>query len=424
MRYQRRVIDDVLDSYFPDMAAIALRGAKGVGKTATAAQRAQTAYGLQNVEQRQVLEGQPELIRSGPFPVLIDEWQLHPPIWDVVKTAVDDDPTGGRFLLAGSADVPPGTRIHSGAGRIDSFIMRPMSLVERGVATPTVSLGKLLSGEEQQVTGESECGLRGYVEEIFASGFPGIRTLPERVRSRRLDSYQQLIVEKDVPENGARVRNPAGLLAWLRAYGAGSSTTASYEKIMETATPGQADKPGRKGAENYKEVLSRLFILEPLPAWMPSLGSFRELTQGPKHHLVDPALAAHMEGVDPAGLLKGESSVLTPEGSSWLGMLFESLVVQSVRTYAELSDAKVRHLRTARGRQEIDIIVEDRWRRVVAIEVKLAAAPRDEDVKHLNWLEGKIGTNRHLERVLITTGHHAYRRKDGVAVVPFALLGP
>ncbi|WP_022873582.1 ATP-binding protein [Nesterenkonia alba] len=424
MAYTRRVLDDLLDEMFPHMAAVAIQGAKGVGKSATALQRAQKSYELQDPAQRALLEAQPHQIDSGPFPLLIDEWQLYPPIWDFVKTSVDRDPAGGRFLLAGSADVPPGTRIHSGAGRIDRFTMRPMSWAERRVAEPVVSLAQLLRGDVDSVEGETAVGLEDYVHEIFRSGFPGIRDLPERVRAERLTSYVELIAHKEIPEQGSMVRNPDLMLSWLRAYGAASSTDASYEKIRDAATPGREVKPRKATVQHYRELLSRTFILEPLPAWTPSISPLRELTQSPKHHLLDPALAAHMEGVDPDGLLSGTASILTPDGSTWLGMLFESLVVQSVRVYAQAVGAKVRHLRTARGRQEIDIIVEDRWRNVVAIEVKLAAAPRDEDVKHLNWLQSKIDGHRKIARVVINAGDYAYRRADGVLVLPLALLGP
>lgn len=422
--YRRRIIDGLLDDLLPELAAIALEGAKGVGKTATASQRAATVYSLQNPDQREILASSLDLVAAGPFPVFIDEWQLYPAVWDRVKTAVDDDPIGGRFLLAGSADTPPGTRIHSGAGRIDKFTMRPMSLVERGFEKPTVSLAKLLRGESQPIAGTTERTLRDYVEEIFRSGFPGIRDLPPRARRHRPQTYVDRIVEKDIPENGGHVREPESLRAWLYAYSAATSTDTTYETILNAATPGQSSKPSQKTALRYRDLLTRLFILDPIPAWSPSLSPLSTLTKAPKHHLVDPAIPAHLVGIGPEGLIQGERSLLTPDGSTWLGSLFESLAAQSVRVYAQASDAKVRHLRTKGGRQEIDLIVEDWERNTVAIEVKLAGAARNDHVKHLNWLQEKIGTDRRLARVVITSGTQAYQRADGVAVVPLALLGP
>ena len=143
MDYQRRIIDDVLDDLFPHLAAIALEGAKGVGKTATGSQRAATILSLNNSEQREIVRADDDYVTQVPTPVLVDEWQLVPDVWDRVRAAVDIDSTGGRFLLAGSAGVAPGVRIHSGAGRIVSLPRRPLSFAERSVAEPPVSLRSL-----------------------------------------------------------------------------------------------------------------------------------------------------------------------------------------------------------------------------------------------------------------------------------------
>ena len=182
MEYRRRIIDAALDELFPHLAAIALEGAKGVGKTATASQRARTRLDLADPNQRRSVNASYDLVAQLPTPVLVDEWQREPPVWDRVRKAVDDDSTGGRFLLAGSAGVSPGVRIHSGAGRIVSFTMRPLSFAERAVLTPTVSLRSLLSGGRPPITGNSTVDLPHYVDEILRSGFPGIRDLPARAR--------------------------------------------------------------------------------------------------------------------------------------------------------------------------------------------------------------------------------------------------
>lgn len=174
MSYRRRIVDDVLDELFPNLAAIALEGAKGVGKTATAGQRAATVISLDLPGQRETVAADVDHIMQVPRPVLIDEWQLHPAVWDRVRMAVDDDHAGGQFLLAGSAGVAPGVRIHSGAGRIVSIAMRPMSLAERGLADPTVSLRELLTGSRPKIGGRSRMDLGAYTDEILGSGFPGI----------------------------------------------------------------------------------------------------------------------------------------------------------------------------------------------------------------------------------------------------------
>lgn len=423
MSYQRRIIDGVLDELFPHLAAVALEGAKGVGKTATASQRARTILSLDRPGQRETLAANLDYITKVPPPVLIDEWQLEPTVWDRVRAAVDEDNTGGRFLLAGSAGVSPGVRIHSGAGRIVSIRLRPLSFNERGLTGPTVSLRELLAGDRPDIYGHSPVDLSTYADEILASGLPGIRTLPERARNVQLDSYIARIVEHELPDNGVTVRRPRALNAWLTAYGAATATNASYSTILDAATAGERDKPARGTVDSYREHLTRIFVLDPIPAWIPVFNPLKRLTHTPKHHLVDPALAARLVKIEKNGLLRGEGERVSASTGTWLGALFESLVAQSVRVYADAVQAQVGHLRTKDTTREIDLIVEGTDRQVVAIEVKLAATVNDHDVRHLNWLGQQIGS-RLSDRVIITAGEHAYRRRDGVAVVPLALLGP
>lgn len=423
MPYRRRIVDEALDELFPHLAAIALEGAKGVGKTATATERATTVIALDNPAQRETVSADLDYITQVPGPVLLDEWQLLDGVWDRVRRAVDTDDTGGQFLLAGSADVLPSARIHSGAGRIVSLRMRPLSLAERDLIEPTVSLAELLTGSRPKVGGQSAVDLSTYTDEILNSGFPGIRALPDRPRKEQLDGYITRIVERDLRENGVNVRRPERVRAWLAAYGAATATDTSYTKILDAATAGETAKPARATVDNYRDHLIRLFVLDPLPAWIPAFNPLKRLTQSPKHHLVDPALAARLVGVGKAGLLRGDGERPNEATGTWLGALFESLAAQSVRVYADAASARVGHLRTKETDHEIDLIVEGESRNVVAIEVKFSETVGDKDVRHLNWLHDQIG-DRLADRVLITTGDFAYRRPDGVAVVPLALLGP
>jgi len=424
MAYRRRIIDATLDELFPYLGAIALDGAKGVGKTATATERAATVMDLSARGRREALTSNEDLILQVPSPVLIDEWQLVPDVWDAVKRAVDADPTGGRFLLAGSAGVAPGVRVHSGAGRIVSLKMRPLSMAEREISDPTVSLQTLLLGGAPAVGGHTSLGVSQYADEVLASGFPGIRHLPERPRDRQLDSYITRITEHELPENGVAVRRPRALRAWLASYAAATASTAAYTTILDAATAGEDEKASRATVDTYREELTRLFILDPLPAWIPAFNPLKRLGLAPKHHLVDPAIAARLVGVGKLGLLAGDGVSVSPTTGTWLGALFESLAVQSIRVYAEAAGAEVGHLRTIGSYpREIDVIVEGSDRRVLAIETKLASTVSDSDVRHLNWLGEQIG-DRLVDKVVVTTGDTAYRRRDGVAVVPLALLGP
>jgi predicted AAA+ superfamily ATPase len=360
---------------------------------------------------------------QGERPVLIDEWQRLPQAWDLVRRAVDDGARPGSYLLTGSAlpDPPP---THSGAGRIVTVRLRPLALSER-LQTASVSLSELLEGRRGAVTGATDVALTEYTEEILASGLPGVRPLSGRARRRQLDGYLDRVVDRDIPdEAGVVIRNPAALRRWMTAYAAASSTTATFETVRDAASAGHEHKPSKNATQAYRDALTRVWLLEEVPAWIPTDNRLRELGQAPKHQLADPALAAQLLGVQSATLLAGKSAgPAIPREGTLLGALFESLATLSLRVYAAHSEAKVRHLRTARGRQEVDLIVERADGSVVAFEVKLARSVSAGDAKHLTWLGEKLG-ERVLDRVIVTTGAEAYRRQDGVAVVPLALLGP
>jgi predicted AAA+ superfamily ATPase len=421
--YLPRVIDDELDALFPHLAAIALEGAKGVGKTATAIRRARTVHRLDEPGELAVIEAEPGLIAGSPRPVLVDEWQRVPATWDVVRRAVDDRAPGGSFLLTGSA-TPLDGPAHSGAGRIVRARMRPLSLAERALDVPTVSLSALLTGDRPQVQGRTTVDLRAYTREIVASGLPGLRGLPDRPRRAQLDSYIDQVVDRDVADAGARVRSPATLRRWLAAYAAATATTASYDTIRDAATSGEHDKPAKSTTQPYRDTLQRIWILDPLPAWLPTRNTLSRLSSPPKHHVLDPALAARLVGADLASLLEGASpGPAVPRDGTLLGALFESLVTLSVRVYAQAAEASVGHLRTRGGRQEVDLIVARADQQVVAIEVKLGGVVDDRDVRHLRWLREQLDGDL-LDAVVVNTGPAAYRRPDGIAVVPAALLGP
>lgn len=423
-RYRRRIVDDEIDELFGDLAAIAIEGPKGVGKTRTALQRAKTVHRLDDPAELVVAQADPARLLEGPRPVLIDEWQRLPEIWDLVRRAVDDGTPPGSFLLTGSA-VPDPPPTHSGAARIVTLRMRPLALSERLQQAPSVSLAELLSGTQAPIEGTTDLSLTDYVDEILASGLPGLRSLSERARRRQLDGYVDRVVDRDIPDDaGVVIRNPAQLRRWMAAYAAASSTTASFETVRDAASAGHESKQSKNATQAYRDALARVWVLDEVPAWIPSNNHLSELGHAPKHQLADPALAAQLLGVQESTLLTGQSSGPTiPRDGTLLGALFESLATLSVRVYAGHSEARIKHLRTARGRQEIDLIVERADGNVVAIEVKLARTISNKDAKHLTWLKKKLG-DRVLDQVILTTGPSAYRREDGIAVVPLALLGP
>lgn len=424
MEYLPRIIDGELDELFGDLPALAIDGPKGVGKTTTAEQRVHGLVRLDSRAAREAFEADPDLVLQRARPVLIDEWQKVPEVWDVVRRAVDADARGGQFLLVGSATPAEGATAHSGAGRIGRLRMRPMALSERGRCEPTVSLRRMLTGGGREaLEGTCGLGLADYVDEIVASGFPALRQLPARARRFQLDSYLRNAVDRDVPEQGLAVRKPESMVAWLRAYAAATATTASYSEILDAATPGQGDKPARSTSIAYRDVLTELWLVDPIPAWTPTGSPMTRLGQAPKHHLADPALAARLLGLNADRLLDGEGRPLGRQEGSLLGHLFESLATLSVRVSAQAAEATTSHLRTRNGDHEIDLMVIRGDGRFVAIEVKLSGTVGDRDVRHLRWIAEQFG-ERVLDAIVLTAGPVAYRRPDGIGVVPLGLLAP
>lgn len=421
--YLPRIVDGELDLLLTGLPAISIEGLKGVGKTETAARRARTVHRLDDPDQLAVITGDPRSVVAGESPVLIDEWQRLPESWDRVRRAVDAHRSPGRFLLTGSASLRPG-QTHSGAGRIVTLRMRPLTLSERRREIPTVSLASLLSGARPPITGATDLALTDYVDEILASGLPGLRGTTDRLRRAELDGFLDRMVEADIPEAGRPVRDPVALRSWLRAYAVAVSTTATFETLRAAATSSRGDHPARTTIQAYLDTLTRLWLLDPLPGWLPTGSHLKRLTTPPKHQLADPGLAARLVGVTREALLSGAPvAPAIPRDGVYLGALFEALVCLEVRVGAQGAEARVAHLRTMSGEREVDLIVERPDGRVLAIEVKLARNVGDGDVRHLRWLQAQLG-DQLLDSVVVTTGPTAYRRQDGIAVVPAALLGP
>ena len=424
--YLPRLVDAELSALLRDLPAVAVNGPKAVGKTASAQRIARTTFRLDEPAVAEVVNADPTRVRSATPPVLLDEWQRQPTLWDAVRRWVDDGADPGTFVLTGSA-APRDAAVHSGAGRIVQIRMRPLSLAERALHSPTVSLAALLTGTPP-IAGECALRLADYVHEITSSGFPGIRTLPPNARRRQLDGYLDNIIEREFADQGLLIRAPDTLRRWLRAYAAATGTTASYTAILDGATAGESYKPAKTTTIAYRDVLHSLWLLDPVEAWNPGGATLGRLGHAPKHFLADPALAARLLLLDDDDLLTGAaeadpvSRAVAHGRGTVLGRLFESLVALGLHSYAAHAEASLRHLRTRNGDHEVDFVVQ-RGQRIVAIETKLAETVSDADVRHLNWLRQHMGPT-HIECVVVTTGRSAYRRRDGVAVVPAGLLGP
>jgi predicted AAA+ superfamily ATPase len=427
-RFYERLIEQYLKELMTGFPAIAVDGLKGVGKTVSAKRIAKTVFELDKAMDYDLLLNDPERLSRETPPTLIDEWQRIPRIWDTIRRAVDDGAAPGSFLLTGSianSDI----NIHSGAGRIIKRKMYPLSLAERGICEPTVSIGKMLNSTKPftaAVEGESGIKVDKYIYEIAASGLPGIRKLNTEDRKLALESYFDNVLSHDFNQQGLRLRQPDTLLRWLRAYSAAISTDAGYNEILDAATAGEGHKPAAKTTISYREALGNLWLIEELMPWIYGEDFFSGLKRSPKHYLADPAFAAYLLGLDEnmlsaAGGLSGRASRFDEKYGSILGRLFESLVQLSLNTYTCCNNAKLYFIATHTGDREVDFIIQ-KGARSIACEVKFAPTARDSDGKHLLWLREKLGEGL-VDAMIVTTGALAYRRRDGIAVVPAALLG-
>ena len=422
--YRPRVVDAQQDEYVDRLPAVAIDGPKAVGKTATASRRAATTLALDDPGALERVRADLGAVATAPRPLLLDEWQRYEPVWDAVRRAVDDGAEPGSFLLTGSAS-PASPQTHSGAGRIVSVRMRPLTLPERGGTTPSVSLTDLLGASPTPLEGATDWRLSDYVHAIVSGGFPGMQHLTPALRAAAMRAYVERIVDRDFPDAGRAVRNPAALRRWLTAFAKATGTTASFETIRDAAAAGHAEPPPRSTVIPYRDTLERIWISDPVSAWWPTRGyGIGRLTGGPKHFLADPALATTLLDLDEDALLEGaDAGPPLPRSGSLLGGLFESLATLTLQVFAQAASATLAHVRTRAGGHEVDFVVTGRGGRSVALEAKLSAVVDDRDVRHLVWLKEQMGPDLR-DAVVLTTGQYAYRRPDGIAVVPLALLGP
>lgn len=423
MKAFERLMEPAIAELSTELPAIAINGPKAVGKTWLAKRLARTVFEFDRRETRTLFEADRNTLLSAPPPVLIDEWQKVPETWEAVRRAVDEDASPGRFLLTGSA-YPKEAAVHSGAGRIVHARLYPLSLQERWRTKPAVSLGDCLRGRRpEKLRVESAAGFEDYVRAMLESGFPGIFRASERARPTLIQGYIDNVLSKEAMDSGYRVRRPDSLLRWLRAFASATGTDASYTEILDSATPGERNKPSRTTTNAYRDMLANLWLLEELHPWLPLEGNFNRLKMTPKHYLADPAIEAALLGIDFDLIMSaGANTGFDDRFGSIAGRLFESLVALSLRTYAAVNGARLNFVKTLDAAHEVDFVLS-RGARAVAVEVKLASAVDGRDARHLNWLENAYGKNL-LAKIVVSTGNRAYvREQDGVIVCPAALLG-
>jgi uncharacterized protein len=398
------------------VGAVVIEGPRACGKTATARQIAASEVLLDvDVNARQAISVDPELVLGGPTPRLIDEWQIEPAIWNHVRRAVDDRFDPGQFILTGSAVPADDVTRHTGAGRIARLRMRPMSLFEAGRSTGHMSLPDLLEG---QVDPTADAGLTvvDVAEELALGGWPGLRGRGVPDGQLAVRDYLDEIARLDVGRVDATRRDPNRVSRLLSSIARNLATPAAATTLARDA--GGADDPLKDDTvREYLGALERLMVVEDQPAWAPHLRSKYRLRTAPKRHFVDPSLAVAALRATPDRLLRD---------LRLLGFMFESLVVRDLRVYAQAVDARVLHYRDSGG-LEVDAIVEAGDGRWMAFEVKLGHGQIDDAATSLSRFAERIDTARcgspALLGVIVASGY-GYRREDGVAVIPIGALGP
>ncbi|VEI13291.1 ATP-binding protein [Trueperella bialowiezensis] len=418
--YIPRIVDAELRRAAETAGAVVVRGARACGKTESARQIAASELRLDSQDPVAMLaRTQPEVALAGKTPRLLDEWQVAPGLWNAVRHAVDDRREPGQFILAGSASPDDDPSRHSGAGRFRRVRMRTMTLSESGHSTGAVSLASLLQGDIPPLE-SSDISFPDLVSRIVSGGWPGWITADEQPAQAMAHSYIEDIAEHDFPAVAGARRDPRRILAYLTAVAALTAQPVTNAAIVRRMREEAIGPVGEAAVPQLHDFAERMFLVEEQHAWAPKLRSRQPLVQMPKRHLADPSLAA--------ALLNATSDRLMGELET-LGFLFESQVVHDLRVYAQANSARgVFHLRDAKGRDEIDVIVEGESGQWLAIEVKLAMSDPNSDVieaaaQNLRRVCAKIERPPVAMIVMTSTGI-TYRRDDGVLVVPLTVLGP
>lgn len=408
------MIDLLIERKLKSSGALVIRGPRAVGKTTTALHHAASSVRLdQRAELIRAAELTPEVLLTGAVPRLIDEWQLAPSIWNSIRAEIDARGLPGQFILTGSAAPDEDRTRHTGAGRMARLTLRPMTLSEQGKSTGQVQFADLFT------KGTSLGGLGGptvpeYAELIVKGGWPALRRLDVDAAMDALADYVDNLADVDLRTIDGRPE-PLRMAALLKALARNSATEASLQKLAEEAElpSGNLSVPT---VRKYLDQLTRIFVLEELPAWKPHIRSSIQTRVKPKWHFVDPSLATAALGVTPGGLL-GDLNAM--------GLLFESLAVRDLRVYADVSDAKVSHYRDSTG-LEIDAIVERRSGEWIGVEVKLGGERAiEEAIANFGKLRVRL-TEPKLARLasfcVITGGQASYTRPDGIHVISLGHL--
>lgn len=424
--YKHRIMDGLLRKKLNAKGAVLIEGPKWCGKTTTAEEIAASKVMLARTDVKNsfksLLEIDTEAALSGAPPMLIDEWQTVPKLWDAVRYTVDHRRKMGQFILTGSA-VPDKEAEkemeHSGTGRFAWLTMRPMSLFESGESNGKVSLGELFATPER-ILEKNELNLQDIAFLICRGGWPLSVGLPEEAALDQAFDYYDAVTKEDITKVDGIKRASTRVQRLMRVYARHQGTQASIATLREDLRNNDTATLDDDTIISYLDALRKIFVVEDMAAWNPNLRSKTAIRTADTRYFVDPSIATAALGLGPADLINDLNT---------MGFLFETMCIRDLRVYAEALNGKVYHYRDKRG-LECDAVVHLRNGQYGLIEIKLGGESLINDgVRTLSSLANQIDTGRMKEpafkMILTATGEYAYRRpEDGIYVVPVGCLKP
>ena len=418
--YRPRIVDSALKRKLRGKGAVLIEGPKWCGKTTTAEQVSKSTLSVDDpstVNTNKILsEIDPERLLTGDHPRLLDEWQVAPKLWDAVRHHVDRHKVLGQFILVGSsvpADISE--TIHSGTGRFGWLVMRPMTLYESGDSTGDVSLASLF--ESQPISGCSDLDLDRLTFLICRGGWPESVNMDDDVALDQAFDYIDAVIRNDMSRVDNIRRDPQKVRMLLRSYARNQGTQISQASISADISSNDTEGVSEETVSEYLQALRKLYVIEDMKAWNPNLRSKTAIRTSDTRYFVDPSLAAASLRIGPQDLINNLNTT---------GFFFEALAVRDLRVYAESLDGDVYHYKDNLD-NECDVVIHLRDGRYALLEVKLGGERLiDEGVKTLKDVLRRIDTDKMgkpaFMAIITGTERYAYRRDDGIIILPLGAL--
>lgn len=420
--YRIRIADTILEEKLKGMGAVLIEGPKWCGKTTTAEQHCKSVIYMDDPRSRraniEAADIDPNLILDGPTPRLIDEWQIAPILWDAVRYTVDHRAEDGQFILTGSS-VPPieeeTERMHTGTGRIARVKMRTMSLWESGDSSGKISLKSLFEGLPQSAINDVDLATVAFL--VCRGGWPRTIFQEPAIALGRATDYFEAVINSDIERTNKALKNPDKAALLMRSYARLLGSQAPLTAIYADMSSADSAAPDVRTIQAYINALKLIFVIEDMPAWNPNLRSKAAIRTSETRYFVDPSIGVAALGIGPDDLMNDLKT---------FGFFFENLCVRDLRVYAEMLNGKVYHFRDSKG-LECDAVIHLRNGNYGLVEIKLGGDKLiEEGAENLLKLRDKIDTTAmkapSFMMVLTATGKFAFRRKDGVYVVPITCL--